>query len=103
MKPFEKNLLVIQSVYNSSMIFTKEAFNLSDNELTYLSAKGLIELRPFYDNKIRILLTNYGITYFDDKKDANKAFVLHWTINFGVAVMSAVFGSVLTLFIQQII
>lgn len=107
MKNFEKNLLTIQSsakqAYFENTFLSDEGLNISHEQLVYLEAKGLIKLSPLTYDTFRIDLTSSGITYFDDKKEARKKIILSWSFDFSMAVLSAVCGSVLTLFIQHVL
>lgn len=104
MKRFENNLKLIQSSLNpSTRSVLSSELSLSDDEIYFLKAKCLIETRRDYDNAYRITLTDTGITYFADKKEALFKTLLSWTVNFSVAVLSAICGSGFTLLIQFLI
>ncbi|MGN1167186.1 MAG: hypothetical protein ACI4S2_12535 [Lachnospiraceae bacterium] len=104
MKQFEKNLKLIQSnIQNLTRSVNKSKLNISDDEIYFLKAKGLIETSRDYENDLRIMLSDSGITYFDDKRESRIKMLISWSINFAVAVLSAAFGSGLTLLIQFLI
>lgn len=104
MKQFEKNLKLIQSSLNNlTRSVNRSELNMSDNDIYFLKAKGLIETQKDYDNDYRIKVTDIGITYFADKKDAISKMWLSWSINFAVAVLSAACGSGFTLLVQFLI
>lgn len=99
---FEDHLTTIQNMidFSNTNFISTEDIDISKKDLTFLKAKGLININKAFDNELRITLTDKGITYFDDKKEARKQVILSWSVNFVMAVLSAVCGSVLTLIIQ---
>lgn len=101
MKNFEKALKTIQN--NNKDFLLDSDVNIPKDILRFLKAKDLIELRSHSDNKLRIVLTSYGITYFEDKKETRKAVILNWSFNFAMAVLSAICGSAFTLFVQYVL
>lgn len=101
MKKFEKQLKLIQSEIAQNEIVLTGDLDINDYDLNYLVAKKLIMMEPAGDNQFYVLLDDLGFTYFDDKKEQIKSAFLHWSISIVVAVISAVFGSVITLVIQH--
>lgn len=105
MKQFEKNLLLLQKhIEDSPYDYNYNICNdtpLTEKDYVYLQAKGLVLLSPFADDILQFQLTDYGITYFDDKKDEIRKSITSWSFNFGMAVLSAICGSIATLLIQQ--
>jgi hypothetical protein len=70
MKKYEKQLKQLHTRFFSSgneYMFTDEFKNISENDFRYLSARHLIELKGYYDNRTHVLLTDDGVVYFDDK------------------------------------
>nr|WP_315021761.1 hypothetical protein [uncultured Aminipila sp.] len=101
MKKFEKQLKAIQSeiISNDGIAFAPK-LKINDYDLRFLAAKNLISLKPAGNNEFYITLDAQGFTYFDDKNNALKSVFINWTINFSVALFSAIFGSIVTLFLQ---
>lgn len=103
MKQFESDLKIIQSASAASNLVLARDLRIPPQRLQFLEALDLIELRSFYDDDLRIILTNSGITYFFAKSDQCKQSITQWCINLLVAVLAAMFGSAFTLFLQWII
>lgn len=101
-KSFEITLKTIHNHIdpNVGYLFSSE-ISLDRFDIEILKAKSLINVRSGYDNALRISLTPKGVTYFLDKSEYVKKAFIHWTINFSMAVLSAVSGSLLTLAIQH--
>ena len=103
MKQFESDLKTIQSASAVSDLILARDLQIPPHRLQFLDALGLIELRSFYDDDLRIILTDSGVTYFFTKSDQRKQSITQWCINLLVAVFAAMFGSTFTLFLQWII
>lgn len=100
MKSFEKTLKTLLNS-NDEILLIKN-FNVSDNDLNFLIAKGLIKIMPYYNNDLKITLTNEGVLYFYEKSQHRKDVAINWSFNFLMAVLSASCGSALTLLIQYV-
>lgn len=103
MKQFESDLKTLQSICSEKKFVLDCDVPIPADRLTFLKALDLIDLRGWADNHLQIVITDYGITYFFNKSEARKDTILHWSINFAVAVLSACFGSAFTLMLQWII
>lgn len=103
MKQFEHDLKTIESKCVPGAIVLAESLSIPEDRLRFLSALGLVELRPAWDNLHQIALTDAGVTYFYRKSESRKNIIASWTINFAVAVLSAMCGSAFTLILQRII
>lgn len=105
MKQFEKDLKVILDKYYSCSpaALTDQDIPVPSPRIRLLTAMKLIEAKAFYDNRLRIVPTDDGITYFSRESEKRRELVLQWTVNFAVAVLSACFGSVFTLVLQWLI
>ena len=94
MQKFEKNLRKIQS--NIKPLLTDADLDIPFSELDILRARGLIEFKPYYDNQIRLRLTDKGITYFDDKRDQSRLFWKEHLVNFMFGFISGVAVTLIT-------
>ena len=103
MKQFESDLKTLQSMLSEKKFVLDCDVPIPSDRLTFLKALELIELREWAEGHLRIVITDSGITYFFNKSQARKDTIVHWSINFAVAVLSACFGSAFTLVLQWII
>lgn len=104
MKQFENDLKYIQSEIKPPVNFViSSALNISNDRLTILKAKGLIKIDRYYDNDLKISLTDSGITYFSDKDENRNKIVLSRIEAFVFNLLSAAVGSAITLFIQWLV
>ena len=71
MKEYEKNLKVILDVYKTTTfrMFSSNGLNITQTQLGYLAAKGLITIEQHDGNSCdyRIIVEDKALTYFDDK------------------------------------
>ena len=102
MKQYEKNLkyLIALSKAGSKMIHQNQA-ELTEDDLRFLSAKGLISLKPAGDNEFWIVLEPAGITYFSDQKSARENFIKDKLITFVSGFVSGVLVTVVATWIIQ--
>lgn len=103
MKQFETDLKIIQSECSSKDFLLDSALSIPLPRLRFLKSMGLIEIKPFADNHLRIILTDAGTIYFFTKAQRHRQTITQWSINLLVAVLSAMFGSGFTLILQCII
>ena len=103
MKQFESDLKTLQSICSGKNFVLNCDVPIPSDRLAFLKALGLIELRGWADNKSQIKITDSGITYFFNKSQSRKNTLLHWSINFAVAILSACFCSAFTLILQWFI
>lgn len=94
MKTYEKNLKSI--LHHSSNAFQSYDLPLSEEDLIYLRAKGLITMLAYTDGGYRLQITDKGITYFDDKSQTTLASIRNWSMNIGIALLSACAGALLS-------
>ena len=93
MQKFEKNLRKIQLCDKTPL--TDVDLDIPHKELDFLKALELSQFQRYYDNQIRIILTDKGMTYFHDKREKRLSFWKEHFINFlsgfisGVAVTLA--------------
>ena len=88
MQKFEKNLLKIQLCDKSPL--TDADLDISLKELKLLKALSLIQFKSYYDNQIRIILTDKGIAYFHDKREKRLSFWKEHFVNFLSGFISGV-------------
>ena len=67
MKQFETDLKIIQSECSSKDFLLDSAISIPLPRLRFLKSMGLIEIKPFADNHLRIILTDAGTVYFFTK------------------------------------
>lgn len=99
MKTFKKTLKILLSDNRQPLLTSY--FDIADNDLRFLAAKKLIEVKPYYDGDLQIILTDQAITYFYDKAQHRKGIIINWSFNTAMAILSAVCGSAITLLIQH--
>ena len=76
MRKFEKDLKHLHLIDKKVDDLTLFETDLSSEELLYLEAKGLVNTKFYHDHNYAIEFTNAGLTYFDDRNDAKKQFIL---------------------------
>lgn len=104
MKQFENDLKYIQSEIRPPVNFViSSVLNISNDRLTILKAKGLIKIDRYYDNDLKISLTDSGVTYFIDKYENRNKIVLSRIEAFIFNLSCAAAGSAITLFIQWLV
>ena len=103
MKNFESYLKTIldKSQYGTIPIQMND-LEIPEPIARQLKAKGLITFKSVCDNSSFIILTDFGIDYFDRKKAEIKQILIRNMFNFAMAIFSAICGSVATLLIQQL-
>ncbi len=102
MKQYEKNLKKLISVCGGgSRIVRAPSTGISDSELRFLSAKGLISLSPAGNNAFYIRLEKPGLTYFSDKQEARSAFLREHLFTFLGGVLSGFISGVLVTLATQ--
>ena len=104
MKQFENDLKSIQLKcdLNNGFVLSND-INISNNRLTVLKAKGLINTKSYYDNVFKITLTDSGVTYFIDKDNAREQAARSRIETLLFNLLSAAAGSAITLFIQWLV
>ena len=74
---------------------------LSEDQLRFLSAKGLISLKPAGDNEFFILLTPAGLTHFSNKSEKREDFIKEHIVSFLSGFVSGVLVTVAAAWIVQ--
>lgn len=76
MRKYEKDFKIILDYYHQTSVnkIHSSVTGLTKIELEYLQAKNLIHLTPFAngDPNFKIVISDIGITYFEDKYDKRK-------------------------------
>lgn len=83
MKQYEKELkqLITQSNGGCDPVHQR-ATGLSEEQLRFLSAKGLIELRPAGNNEFWVTIAPRGLAHFSDKSETWEKFIKEHIISF---------------------
>lgn len=70
MKKFEKDLKVVIALNTGDNCGVYQDTNgLSESDLRFLKAMGLVKLHEGGDNEVYATLTDKGLTYFQDKRE----------------------------------
>lgn len=80
---------------------TIEELNISIRDAEFLTAKGFCSMPYTLDGVFCLAPTRSGLTYFEDKRESIKSLIAHWSFNFTMALLSAVFGGLATLLMQH--
>lgn len=89
MGSIEKDLKTLQKEMTGKYIFLESDTSIKMPELRRLQAHGLIELKSYADNLLRISLTDEGEFYDDFKNEKRKAWFSFGLRDLIIAVSSA--------------
>lgn len=105
MKKFERQIKkLIEKSEGGSFPVCCDDDVISEGDLRYLKAKGLITLIPAGDNTFAAIVEPLGLTYFDDKHDARTTFWKNYVLKFFCGFLSGLAtGVVLTLITQRLL
>lgn len=92
MKQFERDLREIQKMDTKEKNVTHEDISIPRDRLDYLKAKGLITITPLYDNLLRVKITDDGITFFDNKQESKKLWIMDSSKDAIIAILAALIG-----------
>ena len=92
MKQFERDLREIQNKNTKRNIVSHEDLTIPLERLDYLKAQGLITITPLYDNLLRVTITDEGITYFDNKQESKKLWIMDSSKDAIIAILAALIG-----------
>ena len=95
MRNYEKNLkTILHKTDNGNILVINKDFIIPVKDLHFLSAKGLIQLKPCGDNSFFVIPTSCGITYFSDKHDARINFIKENVFKFSAGFVSGVLTTI---------
>ena len=105
MKPFEKCLKTILTVYSADRIplYSPNYPNIKESDLKFLAALELIFLDTDDDDTFYIVPSNKGVTYFHRQKEERRRFWKEHIVNFVGGFISGVFTAVLAAAAVQIL
>ena len=81
----------------------QEQSGLSEADLRFLSAKGLLDLTPAGDNEFWAELTPSGLTYFSEKAESRARFVKEHLVNFFSGFISGVLVTICAAWLMQVL
>ena len=102
MKKYEQHLkkLISKSNGGCDLVFGPDS-GLSEADIRFLSAKGLIALISAGNDEFYIRVDDVGLTYFSDKQEALMTFLREYLFSFIGGVLSGfISGVLLTLAVQ---
>ena len=102
MKKYEQNLQKLISLSKGGCRpVHQDTSGMSEETLRFLSAKGLISLRPAGDNKFFIIITPAGLSHFSDKSEKREQFIKEHIVSFLSGFISGVLVTVVAALIIQ--
>ncbi len=104
MKEYEKQLKQLISLSNDGCDPVDQAVTgMSEGQLRFLSAKGLIDLIPAGDDEFWITIEPAGLAYFSNKSEKRSGFIKEHLASFLTGFVSGVLTTVLATWLIQLL
>lgn len=105
---FEQIILLPEGKKILKQLRAKGFIKASQEEMEPIYYRGLVTKNLIWDSATdtdiwdgTFILSDTGKLYLEFLRENRKKTIINWSINLSVALISAIFGSVITLFIQQ--